>query len=202
MERWLAGIYRRVFVDLGAVADMLAANIPRDARILDVGGGDGELLNRLLGLRTDVRVTMVDIASSVGKFIEPAYLSRVERFPNTALEQHLGAVPALYDIALVSDVMHHLPRGYRRDFLSALYSALLPGGTLLIKDIEPGYPISALSLFCDRYVSGDHGVTLLSGEDLCQLASAALPNHQAQEVGLLARDPPNYMFRFNFREAE
>lgn len=200
LERRLSGLYRAVFVDLGKVAAVLADTVPADARILDIGGGDGELLNRLFALRSDVRVTMVDIAPSVGKFIEPRYRSKVECNPGTSVEQHLGASPAPYDVALVSDVMHHLPAGYRGDFLRALHAALRPGGMILVKDIEPGHPIASLSLFCDRHVSGDHGVALVSGEDLRRLAGVSLPRHRVEEAGLLERDRPNYLFKFEFEE--
>ena len=48
LERGLSDLYRRVFVDLDVVADVLARECPENARILDIGGGDGELINKLL----------------------------------------------------------------------------------------------------------------------------------------------------------
>jgi hypothetical protein len=54
--RW----YRMIFVDLAKEAAALAAVIPLDARLLDIGGGDGEHLNHLLALRPDLRVTTLD----------------------------------------------------------------------------------------------------------------------------------------------
>lgn len=198
MERRLSGVYRAIFVDLDKVASLAAGLVPADARILDIGGGDGELLNRLFGLRPDVRVTMVDIAPSVGKFIEPEHRGKVEFVPGTSVESYLGTSPLAYDAVLVSDVMHHLPPSYRGDFLRALHAALRPGGSILVKDIEPGHPIASLSQFCDRHVSGDRGVVLLSGDGLRRLAREALPPHRMVEAGLLAMDPPNYLFKLEF----
>lgn len=196
LERRLSAIYRKVFVDLGAVAGLLAIHCPRDARLLDVGGGDGELLNKLLVMRPDITVDMVDIASSIGKFIEPSLEQRIRRFPATPVE----ALPELlggYGAALVSDVMHHLPADYRRDFLSAVHAKLTPGAPLFVKDIEPGHFVASLSLFCDRHISGDHGVSLVSMSELSELGNH-LQASSCEEIGLLVADRPNYMVRFAF----
>ena len=62
-----ARLYRRIFVDLKKVAMTLAGSLQRDARLLDIGGGDGDLLNHLLSARSDIRVDMVDIAGTIGR---------------------------------------------------------------------------------------------------------------------------------------
>lgn len=196
LERRLSAVYRSVFVDLGVVARVLAEHCPHDARLLDVGGGDGELLNKLLAIRPDLTVDMVDIATSIGKFIEPALEPRIRRFPATPVET-LPELPGGYGAALVSDVMHHLPPGYRRDFLQAVHAKLTPGAPLFVKDIEPGHPIASLSLFCDRHVSGDKGVSLVSLAQLIELSSH-LPARTHQELGLLAANRPNYLVKFGF----
>lgn len=197
-ERRAAAVYRRVFVDLRKVAAALAGALPADAHLLDVGGGDGELLNHLLALRPDLRVTMVDVAGSVGKFVEPAYDDRLCRLPGTTIESHVGQLDAPYDAALVSDVMHHLPGGYRPQFLRSIRDALAPGGSIFVKDIEPGHPIAWLSLVCDKYVSGDRGVVLVSPVELVALAEAELaPLAAAAEIGLHRVDAPNYLVRLD-----
>lgn len=195
LERKAAAAYRRVFVDLRKVAEALAGELPADAHLLDIGGGDGELLNHLLDLRPDVRVTMVDIAKSVGKFVQPAHSERVRRLPDTPIESHLASVTQRYDAALVSDVMHHLPAGYRVDFLRAVGAAVREGGKLLVKDVEPGHFVAWLSLMADMYVSGDKGVTLVSRQELYGLADTALSPRSMTEVGLFGKDRPNYLVR-------
>ena len=201
LERRLSGIYRSVFVDLRQVAATLAPALPNGARILDIGGGDGELLNHLFALRPDLHVTMVDIAPSVGKFVEARHGARVELRSGTSVEQHLSMSPPLYDSVLISDVMHHLPGGYRGDFLRAVSASLKPGGSVFVKDVEPGHPVAWLSLICDHYVSGDHGVVLVSAAELGDLAARVLPPHQISEIGLLAKDRPNYLVRLEFGPA-
>lgn len=201
-ERRAAAAYRRVFVDLRKVAATVAGALPADAHLLDIGGGDGELLNHLLAARPDVRVTMVDIAGSVGKFVEPAHADRVRLLPGTSIEEHLGQMRAPYDAALVSDVMHHLPGGYRAQFLRSVRDALVPAGSIFVKDIEPGHPVAWLSLVCDRYVSGDRGVVLVSLAELAALVEAELAPQAIGEIGLHRIDPPNYLVRLDLRVPE
>jgi 2-polyprenyl-3-methyl-5-hydroxy-6-metoxy-1,4-benzoquinol methylase len=198
MERTMAGIYRSIFVDLSKVAGRLAASLPNDARIIDIGGGDGELLNHLLDLRPDVHVTMVDVAASVGKFVRPEHAGRVRFEPNTPIERHAAGAAGRYDAALVSDVVHHLSPAYRPQFFRALHDALVENGSIYIKDVEPGYFISWLSLVCDKYISGDRGVVLVSQQDLRDLANEHLPGHVATEIGLFERDRPNYIVQVVF----
>jgi cyclopropane fatty-acyl-phospholipid synthase-like methyltransferase len=198
VERRMAAMYRAVFVDLEKVARLLAQHLPQDARLLDIGGGDGELVNHLLDSRTDVSVSMVDVAESVGKFITPANRLRVVLHPRTSIESHADGLRAHYDAALVSDVVHHLPVNYRADFIKSVYSAIVSGGPMFIKDIEPGHPIASLSLFCDKYVSGDRGVELISMDKLRTLGAKQLPEHVSTEIGLYPIDRPNYMLKFDF----
>jgi 2-polyprenyl-3-methyl-5-hydroxy-6-metoxy-1,4-benzoquinol methylase len=200
-ERKAAQLYRSVFVDLDKISGLLAQHLVPDARLIDIGGGDGELLNTLLDLRPDLHVTMVDVAPTVGKFVEPRHRHRIELVPGTSLEDHVLSISRPYDAALVSDVMHHLPVAYRPEFLRSLHGALVrSGGVVFVKDIEPGTFISRLSVFCDKYVSGDRGVMLISQKALRDLASEQLPDHVATEVGLLDRDRPNYLVKLSFQD--
>ncbi len=196
MERRLSGMYRRIFVDLEKVSLVLLPYLPHGARILDIGGGDGELLNHLLGARPDLTIDMVDIAPSVGKFIHPRHASKVGKFVRTPVED-LPAENSGYDVALISDVIHHLPADYREEFLLSVRDRLGERACLLIKDIEPGNAIANLSLFCDIYVSGDNGVSLVSLEELKSLC-ARLGSLSMAEIGLLEVDRPNYALRVVF----
>lgn len=199
MERRLSGMYRRIFVDLEQVSKVLLPHLPHNARILDIGGGDGELLNHLLRARPDLSIDMVDIAPVVGKFIQPDHTGNVRRFTQTPVEK-LPPENAGYDIALISDVMHHLPAEYRETFLQSIRARLRNDGCLLIKDIEPGHAISSLSLFCDMYVSGDRGVSLISLQELESLCERLEPISMS-EIGLLEMDRPNYALRVVFGDA-
>lgn len=198
IERKASRLYRSVFVDLAKVAAVLSPTLPANAFVLDIGGGDGDLLNHVLEMRPDVRVAMVDIADSVGKFLNPRYNGRVELYPGTAIEDHVLASAGRYDAALISDVMHHIPEGRRAGFLRSVAKALRPEAQMLVKDVQPGHPIAQLGLFCDKYLSGDRGVALISAEQLCELSHAALAQHTAREIGLLKVDRPNYLVQLRF----
>lgn len=198
VERRAAAAYRGVFVDLPKVAECLAEQLPPGARVLDIGGGDGDLLNHLLSRRSDINIAMVDVAARVGGLLHPRHLARVSLHPGTALEDHLQLHAGSYEAVLVSDVMHHLPQAYRPEFLRALHGGLAGAGSIFIKDIEPGHFIASLSLFCDKYISGDRGVVLISCEQLQAVASRVLPQHTSREVGLLREDRPNYLLRLDF----
>jgi len=189
-------MYRRIFVDLEQLSEVLLPHLPHSARILDIGGGDGELLNHLLRARPDLTIDMVDIAPVVGKFIQPDHARKVRKFTRTPVED-LPAENTGYDIALISDVMHHLPADYRETFLQSIRARLRNDGCLLIKDIEPGHAISSLSLFCDMYVSGDKGVSLIPLQELEFLCERLEPTSMS-EIGLLKIDRPNYALRVVF----
>jgi 2-polyprenyl-3-methyl-5-hydroxy-6-metoxy-1,4-benzoquinol methylase len=199
LERTVAGLYRAVFVDLRRVARTLAPHLPTNARVLDVGGGDGELLNTLFALRPDLHVTMVDVSASVGKFVQPQHHAKIKLLPRTFIENHLADSAGRYDAAVVSDVLHHIPVSLRASFLANVQKALGPQGRLFVKDIEPGHAISKLSLFSDKYVSGDKQVALISRDELTRLATSILPSHTSTELGLLAQNSPNYLVRFDFK---
>ncbi len=197
-ERKVAGLYRSVFVDLQGVAECIAPRLPSSAHLLDVGGGDGELLNALFELRPDLRVTMVDVSESVGKFVDPRHQPKLTRLPRMFVEEHLRQSAASYDAALISDVLHHIPVSLRATFLRNVQQCLRPEGLLFVKDIEPGHVISHLSLFSDRYISGDKGVALISRQELPRLAASAFPKHRVRELGLISLNAPNYLLAFDF----
>lgn len=198
IERIAADLYRGVFVDLDKVAECLSAELPVGIRLLDIGGGDGGLLNRLLVMREDIFVDMVDIAEQVGNLLRPELESRVLRFPRTRLEQYAGTHAGRYAAILISDVLHHIPPQERIGFLKSMRVCLQQGGMALIKDVQPGHAIATLGLYCDRYLSGDRGATLISMQALRDLLGEASAMRDFREVGLYSIDKPNYLVRVEF----
>lgn len=156
--------YRRVFVDMAKVADWLAARIPQGAKVLDIGGGDGYVVDLLLDRRPDLRITMTDTAAEIGGFISAKNLPRVALLPATDVADLEGH----YDVMTLSDVIHHVPKAQRPGFYSILSKAArrFCCGSILIKDIEPGSPRAALSVLADHYITGDKGVSLVSSADI------------------------------------
>lgn len=174
--------YRRAFVDIDKVADWMAARLPRDARILDVGGGDGFVMNAVLARRDDVRVTMTDLAPKIGGVIAPAHRPRVELRPSTSVE----AVEGAFDVLTLSDVVHHVPVASRPAFFAALSATALRTGceAVLIKDIQPRGLRARLAELGDHYITGDRQVRqlppeaiVLPGFELAELAMPDFPNY-------------------------
>lgn len=195
LERLAADAYRRIFVNLDKVAEAMCEALPPDAQVLDIGGGDGELLNRIYQRRPDLRFTMVDIAPSVGRYVSPEFRAATTFHPSTRIEDHAKTLQRPYDAAIVCDVLHHVPTGMRTDFLRAVFGALSKHAPMFVKDIEPGHPVATLSYLSDVYVSGDRNVQLISRTALQALANEALAAPRIEELPLLAIDPPNYLVR-------
>src|SRR5258708_573418 len=96
--------YRALFVDLDKVADCLPA-MPAGAVILDVGGGDGALVDRLLERQPEARVTMLDLKDDLGNAVRPELRDRLEILPRTNLVQYAALGRRQPDLIVVSDVV-------------------------------------------------------------------------------------------------
>ena len=174
--------YRRVFLDIAKVADWMAERAPPDARILDVGGGDGYVIDAVLARRPDIRVTMSDLSPSIGGVISPAHRSRVELRPATSVDEIDGA----YDAITLSDVAHHVPVDERPAFFAALAAAARRTGCsmVLVKDIQPQGFRAKLAELADHWITGDWHVRQLAPEAI------ELPGFERAELAM--PDFPNY----------
>jgi hypothetical protein len=191
-------LYRAIYVDLAKLATALAAVIPPDARLLDVGGGDGLPINYLLALRSDLTVTTLDPAPIVGQWIEERFIGRVTILPGTSLATYVSDGHTVPDVILLSDVMHHIPQSARRSFLSAIEVLLerAPGLRIIVKDVEPGYLRALLGCWSDRYVTGDRNVSLVSKDGMTRLLVEALGPLRREDTNLFETDCPNYAIVF------
>ena len=192
--RW----YRMIFVDLTKEAAALAAAIPHDARVLDIGGGDGEHLNHLLALRPDLRITTLDLKPAVGQWIEARFENRVTRLASTSLEGYLALGSADPDAILMTDVLHHIPKASRETFLDSIRVLLerVPRLRIVVKDVEPGSWRARLGLWSDRYITGDLDVSLISRENLVRLFDERLGPLRREDTNLFETDHPNYAITF------
>jgi hypothetical protein len=192
--RW----YRTIFVDLSKEAAALAAAIPKDAHLLDIGGGDGDHLNHLLLLRPDLRITTLDPKPVVGAWIEARFENRVTRFPATSLAEYVALGCADPDALLIADVMHHIPKASRDAFLDSIRVFLerVPHLRIIVKDVEPGSWRARLGLWSDRYITGDLDVSLISRENLVRLFDERLGPLRRKDTNLSETDHPNYAITF------
>ena len=192
--RW----YRAIFVNLAKEAAALATVIPRDAHVLDVGGGDGQPLNHLLALRSDLKITTLDPGPVVGQWIEERFKARVILLPNTSIADYLAIGGANPDVILIADVMHHIPENSRSSFLSSIRVLLerVPHLRIIVKDVEPGSWRAVLGYWSDLYVTGDRNVSLISRARLAGLFEDALGPMRRRDTDLFETDRPNYAIAF------
>jgi Methyltransferase domain len=190
--------YRAIYVDLAKVAAALAAVIPRDAQVLDVGGGDGQPLNHLLAIRPDLTITTLDPAPMVGQWIDSRYEGQVKRLPRTSLAEFVACPQEHPDVILIADVMHHIPKSARRKFLDSVGILLdsVPGLRIIVKDVEPGHLRALLGFWSDRYVTGDRNVRLISRDGVTRLFEEVLGPLHREDTDLFKRDCPNYAIVF------
>ncbi len=197
--RAVGGLYRAVYVDLDREVAAIADAVPPGAHVLDVGGGDGEPLDRLLWRRPDVRVTTIDVAPQVGRWIAAAHDARVQRHPATTLAQHLAGGAALPDVLLLADVLHHVRPTERAAFFAPVAELFQrqPALRLIVKDVEPGHWRATLGRWSDRYITGDRDVELLRRPVLVDLVQRTCGTLQWHETPLMQQDPPNYALVFH-----
>jgi cyclopropane fatty-acyl-phospholipid synthase-like methyltransferase len=183
---------------LAKVASAVAAVIPRDAHLLDVGGGDGEPLNHLLAVRGDLRITTLDPSPLAGQWIEERFDRRVVRLPGTTLADYIAAERPDPDAILMSDVLHHIPEPARPAFLQSVGVLLerVPQLRIIVKDLEPGSWRARLAYWTDRYVTGDPNVSQISRARLVCLLEEVLGPLRHEHTNLFEVDKPNYALAF------
>ncbi len=183
----VGAVYRRVFVDMEKVADWIASELQEARRVLDIGGGDGFVVNLVLDRLPDLQVTMTDLSPSIGSFISPSNRSRVDLRAGT---DH-AAISEAHDAVMLTDVLHHVPAGERAEFLSAVAGTAdrVRARSILFKDIEPSGVRAKLSVWADHHITGDRHVSP------APMAGVAFPGFVQATAAMI--DHPNYCLRFN-----
>ena len=200
----IGSLYRSVFVDLYVVSQSISPYIFRGSIIVDVGGGDGELLNSLLSLRPDIKVKMIDRSKCIGGSLKEEFSSRVELFPGIGMDRFTNVEHHKFDVVLISDVVHHISDEERGEFFSDLRKMVgdKNGIRIIIKDIEPGYYRASLSRIADRYISGDKNVSLIGSRDISRMVLEAFGESLTVErTDLFSRDKPNFAIVFSRKQA-
>jgi SAM-dependent methyltransferase len=136
-------LHRRV----RALASAIAPLLPRSARVLDVGCGDGLLDQALLAMRPDLRIEGVDV------LVRPGTPIPVRAFDGL----RLPFADRVFDVAMAIDVFHHAADA---DVLMGEMKRV-SRGTLVIKDhLLHGLPSKVILRAMDWVGNFRHGVSL------------------------------------------
>src|SRR3954451_24756814 len=126
-----ADAYRRLFVDLDSLAARVAEMGPFSS-VIEVGCGEGALLTRLIArLGPRASALGIDIAPDPGRSFG-GDRSRV-RFRQATVAK-VAAEPDRFDLVVVSDVLHHVPRCERVALLDSCRQLMAPRGTIVVKE--------------------------------------------------------------------
>lgn len=128
------------------LAAAIAERLPRDARVLDVGAGSGDLAQRVMALRPDVRIEGVDV------LVRPETAIPVHRYDGVTLPFADNA----FDAAVIVDVLHHTD-----DPGAVMAEAARVAHSLVIKDhFRDGFAAGATLRLMDWVGNAAHGVRL------------------------------------------
>jgi 2-polyprenyl-3-methyl-5-hydroxy-6-metoxy-1,4-benzoquinol methylase len=164
LERAAADRYRRLFVDLDALAETIAG-LGTFSTVIEVGCGEGALLTRLMNaIDPSASALGIDIAPNPGHGYE-GHNDKVS-FRQAAVAD-VVADGQRFDLVVVSDVLHHIPPADRRAFLESCRDLLAPNGTIVVKEWVRRRNIAHLAAYgSDRYISGDKGVQFYTEDEL------------------------------------
>lgn len=196
-ERVLCHWYRAFFINIPRCIEHISAHIPQDASVIDVGGGDGQVIDQLLRRRPDIHVTMIDRRESIGLFIQPDVINRTSLHARMSLSDYTSSFRNKANVLFACDVLHHIPVEDRVDFILECHSLIKPGGRLIIKDLAPQGIVAFLARFTDRYITGDRHVEHIGEKNLSALVHSHLDVKHLECI-LPKKEYPNYALRFDF----
>lgn len=169
---WAAPLVRRygdrfTAEDAGQIAGWLRHAVPADGRLLDVGGGAGQLA-ALLAEALDAHVTVLDPTANMLAHV-PAR-DRVQAVAGTA--EDLPFPDSAYDAIVVTDAFHHFrdQDAAAREFARVVRS----GGAVLVLDLDPRPFGMRLIALAERLV-GEPGAFMTPGQICAFMAARGVP---------------------------
>lgn len=154
-ERWATGIYRRFFIDLRAFATELAEDL-NPTTILDLGCGEGQSTEALADAFAQASIVGLDITPRVGRLFR-GDSDRV-KFVQQELQAFSADHQRAFDLAVICDVLHHIPVREHDRFLEYATACIRPDGWLVLKEWEPSANVAHLLCYLsDRFLTGDRG---------------------------------------------
>lgn len=156
LGRWevpAADAYRSFFINLDDCAQLVSSVFP-GRRILEVGCGDGSFSQRILARYPDAEYVGIDVAAQPGRLFR-GDLACVE-FHSTTSSEFRSSEPDPFDLVLLVDVLHHVPRDEREGLLRDVQAMTASGGHYIIKEWEPSRTFGHWAAWtADRFITGD-----------------------------------------------
>ncbi len=147
---------RRVSV----LANHLAANLPANARVIDIGCGSGDIAAAIMRLRPDVQIQGVDV------LVRPGTAIAVSPYDGQVLPFQADS----FDVAMMIDVLHHTDDP---GVVLAEAQRVARKGVLLKDHFRDGFLAGPTLRFMDWVGNAPHGVRLpynyLSGREWSSL---------------------------------
>ncbi len=163
----------------GPVADELIARLgpPRFTHLLDVGGASGTWTLAFLRTAPDARATLFDLPDAVEqarrRISESEAAGRVDLVPG---DFYTDPLPAGADYAWVSAIVHQHSREHNRALFEKVYTALVPGGRIGIRDIvmqpDKVQPVEGALFAINMLVNTETGGTFSFAELAADLQAA------------------------------
>lgn len=181
-----ANLFRAAFLDLPELAQ-LVRRLGDPERILEIGCGDGALSEQLARVFPFAELLGIDIAAEPGRLFR-GDRGRV-RFRSIPAARLLDEDPdRRFDLVIICDVLHHVPRDRRDQFLLDARRLTSSGGLLVVKEWERRCNLAhALAYLSDRYLTGDR-VAYSTAAELTAKLRLLLPADD--ELVLATRTPP------------
>ncbi len=161
-ERTISELYRSIYIDLNALVNQIR-QWTSATNILELGCGEGAVIERVVKVFPEAYVTGIDIVPGVGRMFT-GDSSRVT-FKQQAINDFAVEHSGVFDLLLVCDIMHHIPWELHREILMDAKKTLKPGSYLVLKDwARSSTLIHFMCYFSDRYLTGDRIRYKSSGE--------------------------------------
>lgn len=144
----LGAIHGKLVFDrrIQRLAAAIAERLPRDARVLDVGCGSGDLALLVMQIRPDVRIEGIDV------LVRPDTAIPVHAYDGS----HIPFPDNVFDAAMVIDVLHHTD-----DPGAVLAEIARVAPKVIIKDhFRDGVAAGLTLRFMDWVGNAAHGVRL------------------------------------------
>ena len=186
----IAKYYRKIFVDLDKVVCSIP-NINSYKNVLDIGGGDGEIINHFFKYNSETKVTLIDISDNAGMAIEPVYLKDVKILKSTGIK-NIQPITEKYDLIMINFVLHHIPENERSVFFNDLKYFIKYSTKVIITEVQKGHFISLLGFLCDYLISGDKNTKLINKEQVKNYLNQYFGNPNIEETNLYNANSPNY----------